>query len=459
MHVTRIVLFLNTGLFLFFTLLLHATLPTLGIHETSYAFYTTPQLAPRFFGQERRTYAFWKEFADKEKFYFFFAGYVRNMSYLDSRQVRGVIEDYVLFFPRQKVSDRFGDDINRPGQFNIAPRETRLIANVFGPQKDSTNVRGHISIDFLGQTGQFINEMRVRQIFFVLDRKEISILAGQVWHPMTLPLIAPDTVAFDGGIPFNATAQVPQIRINMHRSSYEILAAILGQGSALSEGPVGFSNEYARNSFMPNFHVQIRSYWHKHIFGFGIDYKRLAPRIVTNKNVKTHEAINSFGGIAYTAFQFEPVDLTIKASLVQNGESYILPGGYGVHNIDPITDRRTYANISSFAIWGELVRRHRWEFGLFAGFLKNLGASKSIIPEIVDENGHVENLIYAFGPDVAMSWRIAPRIRFNVLPIQLSSEIEYSGVAFGTLNRKGRPVATVPPVHNLRLLLSAALYF
>ena len=459
MHAARVALFLTAGLSFFYTLFSRDISPTLTLHETSYAFYTSPQLAPRFFGQERRVRALWKEFTDKEKFYFFFAGYVRNMSYLDSRQVRGIIEDYILLFPRQKIPDRCGDDIYRPGQFNIAPRETRLIANVFSPKKESTHIRGHISVDFLGQTDQFINEMRVRQIFFVLDRKEISIMAGQIWHPMTLPLTAPDTVAFDGGIPFNATAQVPQVRITMHRPSYEILIAILGQGSALSDGPIGLSNEYARNAFIPNFHTQIRSYWHKHIFGIGVDYKRLAPRIVTNKNVKTHEAINSFGGIVYAALEFEPVDLTIKASLVQNGENYILPGGYAVQSIDPITDRRTYANLSSFAIWGELVRRRRWEFGLFAGFLKNLGASKRIIPATLNSVGQRENLIYAFGADVATSWRIAPRFRFNAAPLQLSSEIEYSGAAFGLLNRKGRPVNTRPPAHNIRLLLSAALYF
>ena len=133
----------------------------------------------------------------------------------------------------------------------------------------------------------------------------------------------------------------------------------------------------------------------------GFELRRITyHRLVTDKNFRVTESLISCIAFAFTSFNWENLGLRLKLIYAQNGDPYGLISGYAVENIDPYTDKRTYANIQCINAWLDTAYKGDVEPGLFMAVSKNIGASKKIIP----------SLIYAdFGKNIDFAYRVQPR--------------------------------------------------
>jgi len=406
----------------------------------------------------------------KKYFPITFSGYIKQEAFYDTRQVNGLGNDQFLFFPNKKLLDPVGRDINAKGQGNMVAIETRLRATIDGPKINGANSFGVIELDFFGfnEAGfrdidrfEILNLFRMRYAFAQLDWEKYTLIVGQAWHPMYIPTCFPETISFNTGDPMEPFSRNPQFRFTYHNKRINIIAAALSQIRFFNDGPDGFSSKYIRNAVVPNLHGQIQIKIGNHLIGTGLDYKRLVPRIETNKGFKVRESINSIAAIWYACLDWPSFYFRTKITFAENSTNFAMLGGYAVHTIDSVTDERTYTNLRTFAIWLDTAVRKikKIEPGIFIGFTKNLGASKTIEPNITDDTDNVtEKRVFGIGTDVGSVFRISPRLRWYIKKITAAAELEYTRTTYGTLNNKGKVINT-DSVGNVRFLFAVFYYF
>ncbi len=392
------------------------------------------------------------------------SGYIKYESYFDTRQVFGVSNDQFLVFPEKKQLDPNGNDINSRGQGQMVAIESRMRTTVSGIKINKAESTGIIEADFFGRfTGPFAvsNIFRLRLAYMQLDWEKLTLQLGQTWHPLAVLQCYADTISFSNGNPIEIYSRSPLIKTIYHGHNFDFIASASTQLDFTSDGPEGFSTKYIRDAIIPSLHAQIQGRFGAHVAGSGIDYKRLRPRIVTNDDFKTSESINSIAAIWYLALNFPSVVFRTKVSFGQNAHDYGMIGGYAVHTIDSTTDERTYTNIRAISAWIDLavVKNKKIEPGLFIGYVKNLGASKPITLDLVDNNKNVlERRIFGFGNDTDYVFRISPRIRWRIHNLTVAGELEFTRAAFGIIDNNGK-VKNTNPANNTRLLLAAYYYF
>lgn len=378
-------------------------------------------------------------------------GYVKSEGFYDSRQNDEGGDGQYLLFPKKIDCDPTGRDINHHAQFSMTSIETRANFVVSGPEIFSAKARGVTEWDFWG-SGIVIRRPRLRHGFIRLDWEDVSFLTGQFWHPIFVDECYADTISFNSGAPLDPYARNPQVRITPQFGDVKLILAAIAQVNNVSNGPIGYSSTYMRNAHMPDLHAQAQLFANKHVFGAGFDFKRLVPRLESDTGYKVDESINSVAAIGYIALNFENFRIHTKASFVQNGTEFDNLSGYAVHCIDPVTDGREYANLRSACVWMDIILKHNaCEPAIFAGYTKNLGANKTIIPKNPVTG---ESLIYALDPNIAAVWRISPRVRWYFDPFVIGIEFEYTNAAHGTVNNKGN-VDDARPVGNFRSLAAA----
>ncbi len=411
--------------------------------------------------------------AEKERpFIYGFDGYIKNESFLDSYQSYGQLQAQMLFYPNRPFYDRYGRDINAKGRFNMIAFETRLRGEIAGPDVGKAQTWGVLEVDAWASCANLIGIVRVRHAFMYFDWGTSKLLMGQYWHPIVVEGCFAETVSYNTGTPFDPYSRDAQIRFVKRFGTVDLTFALLSHASFRYPGPPIDTREYGyvtrcsnldslytRNAILPNAHVRVEKIFGDHHVGVGVDVTRLVPRLVTDKNFRVTESLISPIVLAYAIFHWQTFDLRLKSIYAQNGAAYDMMGGYAVSGIDPVTDARTYTNLSCISVWADMVHKGRVETGLFVGYLKNIGASQPIIPSIVDSYGQCQSLIYAHGrEDVDYAFRFSPRLRWAQRPLILGIELEYTRAAFGTVTRTGRVDRTTSS-NNLRLLVATYYFF
>ncbi len=388
------------------------------------------------------------------------SGYVKNDTFFDTRQVDALAAGHFLFFPKRKLPDVCGDDINAHGNYNILAIQSRLRATIQGPTFE--NVKGYAVIEgdffgsfsedfFLGST--LINRFELRHAFFELDWPNVSILAGQTWHPMEYPVEAPRTVSFNTGAPIAVFNRSPQLRVTFVTDRFAVLFAALSEVQFRSDGPNLFSSKYIQNGIVPNLDAQIQVKVGDHTLGVGGDFKRLVPRLVTNKDFKADESIISFATMGYAELLFDPISVYFHVLYAENGTDLFLLGGYAVHCVDQETDKRTYTNRRVVSVWTDAQIDCALSPGIFIGYTKNLGANRTIVQQAQENN---PEFIFGLDPEIDYVFRVSPRLVYSNKAFTAAGEIEFTRAAFGQLNNKAEVINAVP-VNNVRFLF--ALYY
>lgn len=404
----------------------------------------------------------------KDAFPLGFTGYVNHELFADTNQIVGEAVDEYLFFPEPRVFDPDGYDINAKAQLGQATFTTRMRYNMRGPAVGSACPSAFIEGDFFGNTNliqlgfspDLLNQFRLRHALGVLEwGGDKKFFFGETWHPAYIFNCFPDTISFDGGSPVALFARDPQVCFIYSKPRFDVILVALSQVDFPSIGPTGGRSVYLRRAVVPNLHAQFKWYVYDHFVGLALDYKRLVPRLVTNTNYKAYEHINSGLASIYCALNGEGWHVWTQYTYAQNANDLGTIGGFAVHTVEPITDRRTYTNIAVNSWWIDATKRFgdHAEPGIFLGFVKNMGSPQRIIQNIVT-GSTTEHTIYSFGENIDVIFRVVPRFRYFISDLCIGIEMEYTQADYGTITNFGTVVATIP-ARNYRALLSLLYLF
>lgn len=382
-------------------------------------------------------------------------GYIKADNFFDTRQVLGFQENESLFFPLPKVFDKLHRDINAHPQAHSLAIETTFGLEL-SPVEISPGIKAKAFIEafFVGTHEININHYTAYRNYLQLETDSWELLTGLYWHPLFVDDCYPQTISFSNGTPIDSQDWEPQIRYTYKKNNWRVSGTILSELDSTSLGPRGYSSEYLSNSATPNINLFIKRDINKHFIGMSGDYRRIAPRIVTDTCYKTNETVSSFTGAAFASLRFERSSVRLKCIYSQNGAALSLISGYGIRTEDPITNIRTYSPTSAICAWIDtdytFTKQYAITVGCFMGYTQNLGSSKELCLDAKTK----QPIIYAFYPQIAYDFKFMPRLVLKIDPVDIGFELEFDRAAFGKLNNFGKPINT-RPVSSVRLLFAA----
>ncbi|MBR9977334.1 MAG: hypothetical protein KFH87_04530 [Bacteroidetes bacterium] len=381
-----------------------------------------------------------------------FTGFVKTDMMYDSRQTVSAREGHFLLYPAHEWLDRHEEDINAHPSFNMLSIQTRLRGNISGPDAFGASTSGAIEAEFFGTVDNDINGFRLRHAYVAADWGSTSVLVGQTWHPMFVAEVFPGVVSFNTGVPFQPFSRNPQLRLMQEIGALRMIAVAATQRDFQSFGPDASgrsvaSSAFMRNSVLPNLHLQAQYANKGYIFGAGVDYKELTPRLVTSENVRTDTRVGSLAGLAYARVDAAPLTLKAQAVVGENLADLLMFGGYAVTSVDQTTGAETYTTLGGYSLWGEIIHGRDVELAVFAGYAGNLGAGEEFIGSP-----------YARAANIDHVYRISPRVQWTSGKMRISTELEYTTAAYGTMNTDGS-VRDAKTVENLRLLAAVWYFF
>ncbi len=386
-------------------------------------------------------------FANQPKSNYELYGFVRNDFYYNSRLNEEVIDGIFQFYPKPALINELGIDKNEVPQANMISIATRIGLNIHGLETLGAKTSGKIEVDFAG-AGTTFYLIRIRQAYMQFDWKKTAFLMGQTWHPM-FGTVFPDGMSLNAGVPFQPFNRSPQLRITHHLNKHvKILGAALYQMQYPSDGPIGFSPNYMRNSLIPNLFGGIEFKNSNWISGVGLDYKKIKP---------DHLSISSIGAMAYTQFSHSKFTAKAKAMIIQNPSDHLMTGGYG-KSFDSNSGGYSYTNLNTFSSWINVMYGKKWQIGIFGGYLQNLGSG---MPLLAGDDGFT---IYGRGfysktqEMLNRLVRVAPMLIFNLPNFTIGVEYNLTNAQFGTIQSDGK-VAAPYAVNNHRIIGSASYFF
>lgn len=378
------------------------------------------------------------------------SGFVKNDFFFDSRQTISAREGQFLLFPSAVSPDPDGEDLNAAPSFNFLALQSRLTFDVSGPERLGAALSAKIEGDFFAQANDNINLFRLRHAYIKMRWPKTELLAGQFWIPMFIPGCFPGTVSFNTGTPIQPFGRSPQIRLTQYRGDFAWVGILSSQRDFASRGPEGVTSAYLRNSVLPEASLQLHLQREKLYAGLGGSMKKIIPQLRTGSGYRTNEGLLSFNAIAFLKLT-TPL-LVVKAEGVygQNIPDVLSIGGFGVSDsLDPVKGLVAYSPLSTLSAWIDVESRGaNWKFGLFAGHTSNLGAADEIIGPV-----------YGLATNIRSLYRISPRMVYDVSPLRLALELEYTEAAYGAgLDKKARP-EDLTSAANLRVLLAMYYFF
>lgn len=381
-----------------------------------------------------------------------FSGFFKYDLWYDTRQMAEALDGLFAMYPKNKMLDADGKDINNTSSMNAIAVTTRLRTNIFGPK--ILNAKSSVFIEGDFSTNTSTKSIRFRHAIAKLNWEYTELIFGRYWHPLFVVDVCPRVMSLNTGVPFQVFNRSPQIRIKQAIGNFNIISAFLYQADYKSTGPIGSSSTYMRNAKIPNMHLQLQYKYANTLTGVAGDYKVLKPSIYTTSLVdqeaiyKTNETIDSYTFMAYFRYMNKKITFKTKGMLGQNLYEHLLPGGYAVKNIDSLTGARKYTPYNNFYYWANVLYGKKIKGGIFGGYMKNLGTSNRIVGDI-----------FARGADIDLIYRISPHITYQAKKMQFSLELEHTNVRYGTINYEDGTVKNTNDVDGRRLLFTVFYFF
>ncbi|MBC7507627.1 MAG: hypothetical protein H7320_02600 [Ferruginibacter sp.] len=398
-----------------------------------------------------------KPVADTVKWGFQLYGFVRNDVMYDSRQIVSVREGVFSIFPKDKLLDANGKDINAAPTFHMLAIASRIGANINGPNAFGAKTSALFEAEFFGNFDGGINEFRLRHAFAKLDWKKTQLAFGQYWHPMFVPDCYPGVIDFNTGVPFQPFNRSPQIRLTQKldkANKLGLILAVIAQRDFASVAPTGYAaTDPFRNAALPNLHAQLQ-YKDAHLVaGLGVDYKSLRPRLSSGTpSIVSNEKVNSTSFIAYLKVITKPVIFKAEAVSGENLTDHVMLGGYLGYVASPVSIE-TYAPTKTKSFWFDVAGTNKKVIpGIFVGYTESDGAGAGA-------SAAYGRAIGITGRGIKNIFRISPRIEFLSGKFKFGTEMEYTATQYGTLSTDAKIAGTTDNINNTRLLFTTTFSF
>jgi len=382
-----------------------------------------------------------------------FKGFVKFDAMFDSRQTVAAREGHFLLYPTAVSEDANGDDVNAVPNFNQLAVQTRLTVGLKGPDAFGAKTSGVVEGAFFGHSDGDINGFRLRHAYAQLTWEESNLIFGQYWHPMFVTGCFPGVVSFNTGVPFQPFSRNPQMRFTKSFGDATVIAALLSQRDFASPG----GSASLRNALIPNVHVQLQMKSGDHLFGAGMDYKMLRPKLTTVTGLKAAENVTGISFLGFAKMQLGDATIKVEGVYGQNLYDHLMLGGYAVSDTNATTLEESYTPYNVMSVWSDISFGKEFAPGLFIGYTKNSGTADDIIQTAPGSS--ITTKVYARGSNIDNVMRVSPRLVWNSGKTSLACELEYTAAAYGTADNtdKGK-VTNTESASNIRFLF-AVLYF
>lgn len=394
---------------------------------------------------------------DSAKWGFQLYGFVRNDVMYDSRQMVSLREGDFSIFPKDKLLDANGSDINGAPTFHMLSITSRIGGNITGPNAFGAKTSAIFEAEFFGNFDGGVNELRLRHAYAKLDWKKTQLGFGQYWHPMFIPECFPGVVDFNSGVPFQPFNRSPQVRLTQKLDKDNKLAlilAVIAERDFASAAPTGYAaTDPFRNAALPNMHAQLQ-YKDAHLIaGVGIDYKVLRPRLNSGTpNVISNQKVNSTSVMAYVKVITKPV--IFKAYIVagSNLTDLLMLGGYLGYVAAPGAVE-SYKPTKTNSMWFDIGGTNKnFVPGLFIGYTNSNGADAGA-------TAAYGRAIGITGRGIKNILRISPRMEFISGKFKFGTEIEYTSAEYGAAGTDSKINGLTDNINNTRLLLTTTFSF
>ena len=395
--------------------------------------------------------------AQKKGFDYKFYGQVRTDLFYNSRANSETVDGLFYMYPKDISPDADGKDLNSFANGGFYTLYSRLGIDVKGPElmgKIKTSAK--LEVDFRG-SGTSFSMFRMRHVYFNLDWGKSALLVGQTWHPLYGD-VAPDILNLNMGAPFQPFSRAPQLRYRFTTKGMVLTASAIWQSQYLSVGPANNSpgttstvksQNFIKNSCVPEFYFGADYRTLGMILGAGVHVSSMTPRTQSEtggKVYKVNERITGISGEAHVKYVKDKFSLAAKTLLSSNLTMTSTVGGYGVTSVDSRTGEQEYAPLRVSHSWINMVYGSKLRFGVFAGYLKNLGA-KEDVTGLIGTGTNLDQLSSA-----------SAELTYNIPNWKFGAEYSWTGAWYGDNDSKGK-VVDAHLVKNNRIVFTAMFQF
>lgn len=396
--------------------------------------------------------AFSQSILTEKKVNLSFSGFVKNDFIFDTRRNAEAVDGLYTLWPMKPQYDANGKDINAQPSARMFSISTRFGTRFSGLEIGQVQVGAYVEIDFTGNDAA--NSIRFRHAYTTFNWPKTQLLFGRTWHPTFVEKVFPGVMALNTGVPFQVFNRSPQVRITHHLTpNFDVIAAALYQINYINFGPDGALARYQRDVLVPNLHLQLQYFNENWVAGAGFDWKTIQPRSFTTgtggKIYATSEKLPTIAALAYLKYTKGKFELKAKSMFGQNVSESLLPGGYAVASVDPVTGHETYTPTNHLYNFVNVLYGDTWKVGVLAGYMKNFGTSENPTATF-----------YARGADVDVCYRISPQLTWKYKHLLISWEPEITTATYGEIDLTDRgKVKNAEAVTNFRSLFTVFYLF
>lgn len=382
-------------------------------------------------------------FAQKKNFSYKFYGQVRGDLFYNSRANAETVDGLFYLYPKDKDPDAGGKDLNATPNGSFYLLYSRIGVDVEGPEIGKAVTTAKLEGDFRG-SGSTFALFRIRHAYVNLDWGKSAVLIGQTWHPL-FGDVSPQILNLSVGAPFQPFNRSPLIRYRFQDKGWQLTAAAIWQLQYLSAGPNGKSEEYIKNSCLPEFFLgadyKINKNW---LAGAGMEVLSLVPRTrstVNDRVYKVSERVTSLSFEAHAKYTSPTLFVAAKTVLASNLTQASMLGGFGVTSIDSHTGEMEYTPYRHSATWVNVVYGKKWKPGLFVGYLKNLGTNDALVGST-----------YGVGLDVDQLLTVNVQCTYNLPHWKIGVEYGPSTAWYGDFDPADGSIRNTHSIINQRVL-------
>ncbi len=383
--------------------------------------------------------------AQKKDFSYTFYGFVRGDLFYNSRAAVAPVDGNFFLYPMDERIDASGRDINASPNGSFYTFTTRLGLDMKGPAVGSARTSAKIETDFGGFSAS-TTMLRIRQAWVALDWEKSQLLIGQTWHPLVGDVM-PDVLSLSTGAPFNPFNRSPMFRYRQHIGNVHLTAATIWQLQYTSPGPAGASEDYIKNSCVPELFLGADFIAGRTIVGAGAYLISLAPRTVSELNsqlYKVHERVTGLSYEAHFKYTAKNYMVAAKSMIHEMTDHTATIGGYGVSRVtDELSGKQSYTPFRHSSSWVNFTYGTKWKAGFFAGYTKNLGTSDELLSTSLTQ-------IYGRSLNIDQVYTVNPSFSYNLPHWRLGVEYCLTTAYYGTINTRNGKVNDTHAVTNHR---------
>lgn len=390
--------------------------------------------------------------AQKKNFTYKFYGFIRGDLFYNTRANMAPVDGNFYLYPLDKKPDADGKDLNATPNGSFYTFTSRLGLDVTGPNIGTARTSAKVEVDFGGFSSS-TTMLRIRQAYVNLDWGKSAVLIGQTWHPL-FGAVVPDVLNLSTGAPFQPFNRSPQIRYQYTTEMVKLTASALWQLQYMSSGPKGMSEDYIKNSCVPELFAGAdftpADSW---LAGAGVHLLSLKPRTSSDwkdNTYKVNERMTTYSYEVHVKYTGRNYTFAAKSLMASCLDQTALIGGYGISSVNPSNGEQEYTPFRHSTTWVNFTYGKKWKPSLFLGYTKNLGTDEPLVST---------DKLYGMGLNIDQLFTVNVNLSYNLPHWQIGFEYCPSTAWYGTNSLTDGRVKDTHAITNHRVLGLVMYYF